>query len=113
LFDGVTPEMTIAREEIFGPVAAIIDYEDEDDAIRIANDSSFGLGGAVFTANPARGLAVARRIRTGTVGINDYFISFQNPFGGVKASGCGREGGIEGFEAFLEVKTITGIGSAS
>jgi betaine-aldehyde dehydrogenase len=113
LFDGITPEMTIAREEIFGPVAAIIDYEDEDDAIRIANDSSFGLGGAVFTANPARGLAVARRIRTGTVGINDYFISFQNPFGGVKASGCGREGGIEGFEAFLEVKTITGIGSAS
>ena len=82
---------------------------DSADAVRIANDSAFGLGGAVFTRDAARGYAVARAVRTGTMGVNDYFINFANPFGGVKASGCGREGGVEGFEAFLEVKTVTGL----
>lgn len=109
LFDEVDENATLAQEEIFGPVAVIITYEDEDDAVRIANNSAFGLGGAVFTSDAKKGYEIARRVRTGTMGVNSFFVNFHNPFGGVKASGCGREGGIEGFESFLEVKTITGI----
>ena len=98
--------MRVAREEIFGPVIVVIPYTDERDAIRIANDSDFGLAGSVWTGDKAHGLEVARRIRTGTIGINKYGPDFVGPFGGYKASGIGREYGIEGLHEFLEVKNI-------
>lgn len=107
IFDDVAPTMTIAREEIFGPVLAVIAYEDEEDAIRIANDSDFGLSGGVWSASEERALAVARRIRTGTVNVNGgNFYAADAPFGGYKQSGIGREMGPEGFEEYLETKTI-------
>ena len=98
--------MRVAREEIFGPVIVVIPYADERDAIRIANDSDFGLAGSVWTGDKAHGLEVARRIRTGTIGINKYGPDFVGPFGGYKASGIGREYGIEGLHEFLELKNI-------
>jgi aldehyde dehydrogenase (NAD+) len=107
VFAGVSNAMTIAREEIFGPVLAIIPYEDDDDAVAIANDSSYGLHGAVFSADRARATAVARRLRTGQVdvcgagGFNPLA-----PFGGFKQSGRGRELGRWGLEEFLEVKSL-------
>jgi aldehyde dehydrogenase (NAD+) len=107
LFADVTNDMTIAREEIFGPVLVVIPYEDDADAIRIANDSVYGLSGAVASADNARALRVARSIRTGTFGINGAnFFAPNAPFGGYKQSGIGREMGVEGFEEYLEVKTI-------
>jgi aldehyde dehydrogenase (NAD+) len=103
----VTNDMTIAREEIFGPVLAVIAYEDEDDAVRIANDSLFGLSGGVWSADEERALSVARRLRTGTVNVNGgNFYGADAPFGGYKQSGIGREMGLEGFEEYLETKTI-------
>ena len=99
--------MTVAREEIFGPVLVIIPYDDEEDAIRIANDSDFGLSGAVWSASEERSLAVARRIRTGTINVNGgIFYGADAPFGGYKQSGVGREMGREGFEEYLETKTL-------
>jgi betaine-aldehyde dehydrogenase len=98
--------MRIAREEIFGPVLAVIPYEDEPDAIRIANDSDYGLAGTVWTADTERGMEVARRVRTGTYGVNMYMIETCAPFGGYKASGIGRELGPEGLMGYLEYKTI-------
>ncbi|MDQ6698095.1 MAG: aldehyde dehydrogenase [Actinomycetota bacterium] len=98
--------MRVAREEIFGPVIVVIPYEDEPDAIRIANDSDFGLAGSVWTGDRAHGLDVARRIRTGTIGVNKYGPDLVAPFGGYKASGIGREYGVEGLEEFIEVKNI-------
>ena len=98
--------MRVAREEIFGPVIVVIPYADEDDAIRIANDSDFGLAGSVWTGDKAHGLDVARRIRTGTIGINKYGPDLVGPFGGYKASGIGREYGVEGLEEFMEVKNL-------
>ncbi len=107
VFVDVTNDMTIAREEIFGPVLAVIAYDDEEDAIRIANDSDFGLSGSVWSASEERGLSVARRIRTGTINVNGgNFYGADAPFGGYKQSGVGREMGPEGFEEYLETKTI-------
>jgi acyl-CoA reductase-like NAD-dependent aldehyde dehydrogenase len=108
LFDGVDNGMRIAREEIFGPVLSVIPYRDEDEAVRIANDSDYGLSGSVWTADTDRGLGVARRVRTGTFGVNQpYSMDPAAPFGGVKASGFGRELGPEGLDEFLDVKAIS------
>lgn len=107
VFMDVTNDMTIAREEIFGPVLAVIAYDDEEEAVRIANDSDFGLSGGVWSASEARALSVARRIRSGTVNVNGgNFYGADAPFGGYKQSGIGREMGREGFEEYLETKTI-------
>ncbi len=107
VFVDVTNDMTIAREEIFGPVLCVIAYDDEEDAVRIANDSDFGLSGSVWSASEERALAVARRIRTGTINVNGgNFYGADAPFGGYKQSGIGREMGLEGFEEYLETKTI-------
>ena len=107
LFADVTNDMTIAQEEIFGPVLVVIPFEDDDDAVRIANDSIYGLSGAIASGDTARALGVAKRIRTGTFGVNGAnFFAPNAPFGGFKQSGVGREMGIEGFEEYLEVKTI-------
>ncbi|QIX52644.1 aldehyde dehydrogenase family protein [Rhodococcus sp. DMU1] len=104
---GVDPKSEIAQEEVFGPVLAMIPYEDDDDAVRIANDSIFGLSGGVMSASDERAIAIGRRIRTGTMGINggNYFHP-DVPFGGYKQSGVGREGGRAGFEEFLELKAF-------
>ncbi len=99
-------EMRIAREEIFGPVFTVIPYEDEADAIRIANDSPFGLAGSVWSADSDHALAVARELRTGMVSINGYNQSAESPHGGYKQSGIGRESGPDGFWPFLETKSI-------
>ncbi|HEY7073283.1 MAG TPA: aldehyde dehydrogenase [Acidimicrobiales bacterium] len=108
LFDGVDNGMRIAREEIFGPVLSVIPYRDEAEAVRIANDSDYGLSGSVWTADTDRGLGVARRVRTGTFGVNQpYSMDPAAPFGGVKASGFGRELGPEGLDEFLDVKAIS------
>jgi len=106
VFGRVTNDMTIAREEIFGPVLSVIAYDDEDDAVSIANDSIYGLNGSIFTPDPERALAVARRLRSGSVGQNGSRPDFGIAFGGFKQSGIGREGGAEGLRAFLELKTI-------
>jgi betaine-aldehyde dehydrogenase len=106
VFAGVDNSMRIAREEIFGPVLSVIPYEDDDDAIRIANDSDYGLAGTVWTADKERGMEVARRVRTGSYGINLYMIEPCAPFGGYKASGIGRELGPEGLMGYLEYKSI-------
>lgn len=107
VFMDVTNDMTIAREEIFGPVLVVIAYDDEEDAIRIANDSDYGLSGGVWSASEERAMAVARRIRAGTVNVNGgIFYGADAPFGGYKQSGLGREMGREGFEEYLETKTI-------
>lgn len=106
VFADVDPAMRIAREEIFGPVLSVIRYSDEDDAVRIANDSEYGLAGTVWTADPERGMEIARRVRTGTYGVNMYMIEACAPFGGYKASGIGRELGPEGLMGYLEYKSI-------
>lgn len=106
LFTDVTNDMVIAREEIFGPVAAIIAYDDEEQAIAIANDSHYGLSGGVFTEDTDHAYAVARRIRTGNFGQNGRVIDFTLPYGGFKLSGIGREGGVEGLHGFTEVKAV-------
>ena len=100
--------MRIAREEIFGPVLTVIAYDDEDEAVRLANDSPYGLAGSVWTADVAHGRAIGRRIRTGTFGINRYGPDPTTPFGGFKASGIGREYGAEGLKEFVEIKTLHG-----
>lgn len=111
LFADVTPGMWIAREEIFGPVLTVLSYTDEDDAIRLANDSPYGLSGAVSTASSRRGMAIARRIRTGSFSVNGgVFHGADAPYGGYKASGLGRQTGPEGFEIHLETKTVAGTG---
>jgi aldehyde dehydrogenase (NAD+) len=106
VFADVENKMRIAQEEIFGPVLAVIPYDDVDDAVRIANDSEFGLAGSVWTADEEQGMDVARRVRTGTYGVNQYTMDFVAPFGGFKASGIGREFGREGMEHYLELKSI-------
>ena len=107
VFANVSNDMTIAREEIFGPVLSIIGYEDEADAVKIANDTDYGLSGYV-SGEPAHAQAVALRLRTGNVHLNGAGPDFTAPFGGYKQSGNGREWGIEGFEEFLETKAIMG-----
>jgi aldehyde dehydrogenase (NAD+) len=107
LFVDVDPDSTIAQEEIFGPVLCVIPYEDDDDAVRIANDSIYGLSGAVASASEERAMAVARRIRTGTISVNGgMWFNEDTPFGGYKQSGVGRENGLLGFEEYLQVKAI-------
>lgn len=108
VFSHVTNEMTIAREEIFGPVLSIIGYADEKDAVRIANDTNYGLSGYVSSSDLDRARNVARRIRTGMVHLNGAPLDNNAPFGGYKESGNGREWGHYGFEDFLEVKSIFG-----
>jgi aldehyde dehydrogenase (NAD+) len=99
--------MAIAQEEIFGPVLAVIPFEDDDDAVRIANDSIYGLSGGIMSGSEERALAVARRIRTGTLAVNGgLWFGPDAPFGGYKQSGVGREMGVEGFTEYLETKTI-------
>jgi len=106
VFSEVTPEMTIAQEEIFGPVLAIMPYDDEEDAVRIANATEYGLAGGVWSGDEARAKAVARRIRTGQVEINGGVFNPLAPFGGFKQSGHGRELGRLGLEEFLAVKSL-------
>jgi aldehyde dehydrogenase (NAD+) len=107
LFVDVDPDSTIAQEEIFGPVLVVIPYDDDDDAVRIANNSAYGLSGAVSSGSLERSMSVARRIRTGTMGVNGgMWYAPDSPFGGYKSSGVGREHGLEGFEEYLHVKTI-------
>ena len=108
IFAGVDNAMTIAREEIFGPVLCIMPYKDEDDAVRIANDSPYGLSGYVSSGDPERARRVAARLRTGNVHLNGSGVDFLAPFGGYKQSGNGREWGKQGFEEFLETKAIMG-----
>jgi aldehyde dehydrogenase (NAD+) len=109
LFADVDNSMKIAREEIFGPVLVLIGFEDDDDAVRIANDSEYGLSGGVTSASQERAIAVARRIRTGTMMVNGgIYYNACAPFGGYKASGLGRQNGREGFEQYLETKVIAG-----
>ena len=106
VFSDVTPEMTIAQEEIFGPVLAIMPYEDDEDAVRIANDSVYGLAGGVWSADEERAKRIARRIRTGQVEINGGAFNPLAPFGGYKQSGYGRELGRFGLEEFLQIKSL-------
>jgi aldehyde dehydrogenase (NAD+)/betaine-aldehyde dehydrogenase len=106
VFSEVTTDMTIAQEEIFGPVLSILPYDTEDEAVAIANDSSYGLAGAVWAADPERAKQVARRIRTGQVDINGGSFNPLAPFGGFKSSGHGRELGRFGLEEYLEIKSL-------
>jgi len=103
----VDPKHTIAQQEVFGPVVSVLAYDTPEDAVRIANDSDFGLSGTVFTADVAVGIDIARRVRTGTYTINSFALEFAGPFGGFKQSGVGRELGPEGLAAYLESKTIS------
>ncbi len=103
----VTNDMTVAQEEIFGPVLVAIAYDNDDDAVAIANDSIYGLSGAIFSDDPEHAKAVARRIRTGTMSINGgVWYGPDVPFGGYKQSGLGREMGVAGFEEHLEIKSF-------
>jgi acyl-CoA reductase-like NAD-dependent aldehyde dehydrogenase len=106
LFADVAPGAIIAQEEIFGPVVSLIKTRDEDEAIRIANNSRYGLHGSVFTPDADKAMAVARRIRTGSFGHNGMKLDFALPFGGYKQSGIGREGGADALAPYLEIKTI-------
>lgn len=106
IFTEVEPDMRLAQEEIFGPVLAVIAYRDEADAIEIANNSRYGLSGSVFTADVEHGLTLARQIRTGAVELNGNPLGSFAPVGGFKDSGIGRESGYEGFDAYVEVKSI-------
>ncbi|MGQ0830500.1 MAG: aldehyde dehydrogenase family protein [Microthrixaceae bacterium] len=107
LFAGVDNSMAIAQEEIFGPVLVIIGYDDDDDAVRIANDSPYGLSGMITSGDLERAKAIARRVRTGTLGLNGgIWYGADAPFGGYKQSGIGRQCGIEGLEIFTETKTV-------
>ncbi|MBJ7331213.1 MAG: aldehyde dehydrogenase [Solirubrobacteraceae bacterium] len=106
IFADVDNRMRIAQEEIFGPVLSVIPYDDVDDAVRIANDSDYGLAGTVWTGDPEAGLDVARQVRAGTYGVNTYTMDFAAPFGGFKASGVGREFGPEGLGQYTELKSI-------
>ena len=109
VFADVSNDMTIAREEIFGPVLSIIPYDDDDDAIRIANDTPYGLSGYVSSSNLDRARRVASRMRTGMVHINGAWLDSAAPFGGYKQSGNGREWGTHGIDEFLEVKSVYGF----
>ena len=105
VFADVENSMTIAQEEIFGPVLSIIAYEDDDDAVAIANDSLYGLAGGVWGSDE-RAMKVARRMRTGAVDVNGGGFNIQAPFGGYKQSGYGRENGPYGIEEFLQTKSL-------
>ncbi len=107
LFVDVDNSMTIAQEEIFGPVLTVIPYDDDDDAVRIANESNYGLSGGIFSGSEERATALARRVRTGSMSVNGgLWYGADSPYGGYKASGMGRQCGIEGLEEYLETKAI-------
>lgn len=106
VFTGVENGMKIAQEEIFGPVASVLRYETVDEAIAIANDSEYGLHGAVFTTDPQKAADVARRVRTGTFSVNSFVYNTEAPFGGVKCSGVGRDTGPEAVQSYYELKTV-------
>ena len=106
VFADVSNKATIAQEEIFGPVLAIIKYDNEDEAVKIANDSEYGLGGTVWSSDSKRAQAIARRVQTGTIGVNGYVIDMAAPFGGIKASGLGRELGPESLAAYQQIKSV-------
>jgi aldehyde dehydrogenase (NAD+) len=109
LFADVENSMTIAQEEIFGPVLVVVPFDDDDDAVRLANQNQYGLGVGVTSGSEERAMSVARRIRAGTVGVNGgVWYGPDAPFGGYKASGIGRQNGIEGFEQYTETKTYAG-----
>ncbi len=108
VFSGVTPDMRIAQEEIFGPVATIMAYESLDQAIEIANDTAYGLS-AVISGDPAKAAEIAPKLRAGMVAVNNWGPAPGAPFGGYKQSGNGREGGLHGLKDFMEVKSISGV----
>ncbi len=103
---GIRSTDTLAQEEIFGPVLVVITYQDEDEAVKIANNTIYGLGGAVWSGSDEHAVKVARRMRTGQVDINGGLFNANAPFGGYKQSGNGRENGVYGFEEFLEFKAM-------
>jgi acyl-CoA reductase-like NAD-dependent aldehyde dehydrogenase len=107
IFADVRNDIRIAREEIFGPVVAVIPFENEDEAVKVANDSTYGLGGAIYSRDTARAIELAKRIRTGVVWINNGINMIDGPFGGFKESGIGREGGRWGIEEYTEIQQIT------
>ncbi|MBL7487635.1 aldehyde dehydrogenase family protein [Frankia sp. AgB1.9] len=109
VFADVPPAAAVAREEIFGPVLCVLPYDGLDDAVAIANDSDFGLAATVWGGGEGDALALASRLETGTVGLNDYVIDLAAPFGGVKASGLGRELGPDGLDAYLVTQTVYGL----
>jgi aldehyde dehydrogenase (NAD+) len=109
VFTDVTPEMTIAQEEVFGPVLAVIPYADEDEAVGIANDSPYGLGGYVFGGQRERARDVVNRLRAGRISFNGAPTDSYSPMGGYKQSGVGRSMGRFGFEEYLEVKSVYGF----
>jgi aldehyde dehydrogenase (NAD+) len=106
VFSNVDTKMTIAQEEIFGPVVSFISYNGLDDATTKANDTIYGLHGAVYSADPEAGYAMARRMRSGSITVNGMIVDPKMPFGGFKQSGIGREGGIEGLDNYFELKTV-------
>ncbi|TCO46682.1 aldehyde dehydrogenase family protein [Actinocrispum wychmicini] len=106
LFADVDNQMTIAQEEIFGPVLAVVPFTDEDEAVRLANDTEYGLGAGVYTKDAKTAFRVAKRLRAGTIGINGFQVEPHTPFGGYKQSGIGREGGRSAYEAYTELKTV-------
>jgi geranial dehydrogenase len=110
VFADVSNSSSIAQEEIFGPVLTVLSYEDEEDAIRIANDSPYGLGGTVWSADGERAAKIARRVASGTVGVNGYLPDLNAPFGGIKASGMGREMGPEALSSYQQFKSIYLLG---
>ena len=107
VFADVDNRMTIAREEIFGPVVAVIPYDGDEAAVAIANDSDYGLSGSVWSADPERARQVAKRLRTGNVGVNQFMLDIAGPFGGFKRSGLGREYGLEGIDEYVELQQVT------
>jgi acyl-CoA reductase-like NAD-dependent aldehyde dehydrogenase len=113
LLADVSNDMRVAREEIFGPVTTVIPYDDVEDAVRIANDTQFGLAASVYSSSSATALDIARRIRSGTVAVNTAGMSLTQPFGGMRCSGWGRECGAEGILEFTEIKQILVAGGSS